>query len=173
QYRVTKDAVLRVEKLDAEPGATVEFGEVLLVGEGADVKVGKPTLKGGRCSPRWCATARAPRYRSSSSSAARITCGRRLTDSPSRSSRSRTSARAERATLSQDLSHGTQKSRRQHQERARFALQAPRREALRGRARARGKHHRAPARHPGAPGYERRGRNRPHAVRPGDRQGAV
>src|SRR5438874_2371185 len=48
QYRVTKDAVLRVEKLDAEPGATVEFGEVLLVGEGADVKVGKPTLKGGK-----------------------------------------------------------------------------------------------------------------------------
>ena len=40
QYRVTKDGVLRIEKLDAEPGATVEFGEVLLVGEGADVKVG-------------------------------------------------------------------------------------------------------------------------------------
>jgi len=31
-YRVTKDGVLRVEKLDAEPGATVEFGEVLLGG---------------------------------------------------------------------------------------------------------------------------------------------
>jgi large subunit ribosomal protein L21 len=29
QYRVTKDGVLKVEKLDAEPGATVEFGEVL------------------------------------------------------------------------------------------------------------------------------------------------
>jgi large subunit ribosomal protein L21 len=48
QYRVTKDGVLRVEKLDAEPGATVEFGEVLLVGEGADVKVGKPTVQGGK-----------------------------------------------------------------------------------------------------------------------------
>jgi len=48
QYRVTKDGVLRVEKLDAEPGATVEFGEVLLVGEGAEVKVGNPTLKGGK-----------------------------------------------------------------------------------------------------------------------------
>jgi large subunit ribosomal protein L21 len=48
QYRVTKDGVLRVEKLDAEPGATVEFGEVLLVGEGADVKVGTPTLRGGK-----------------------------------------------------------------------------------------------------------------------------
>lgn len=48
QYRVTKDEVLRVEKLDAEPGATVEFGEVLLVGDGADVKLGRPTLKGGK-----------------------------------------------------------------------------------------------------------------------------
>jgi large subunit ribosomal protein L21 len=48
QYRVTKDGLLRVEKLDAEPGATVEFGEVLLVGEGNEVKVGKPTLPGGK-----------------------------------------------------------------------------------------------------------------------------
>ncbi|TLY60921.1 MAG: 50S ribosomal protein L21 [Gammaproteobacteria bacterium] len=48
QYRVTKDEVLRVEKLDAEPGATVEFGDVLLVGKGADVKMGTPLLKGGK-----------------------------------------------------------------------------------------------------------------------------
>ena len=48
QYRVTKDYVLRVEKLDAEPGSTVEFGEVLLVGEGAEVKLGTPMLKGGK-----------------------------------------------------------------------------------------------------------------------------
>ncbi len=34
QYRVTKDGVLRIEKLDAEAGATVEFGQVLLVGTG-------------------------------------------------------------------------------------------------------------------------------------------
>ena len=46
QYRVTKDATLRVEKLDAEPGATVEFGEVLLMGEGTNVKLGAPLLKG-------------------------------------------------------------------------------------------------------------------------------
>ena len=48
QYRVSQDLVLRVEKLDAEPGATVEFGEVLLVGQGADVKLGAPLLKGGK-----------------------------------------------------------------------------------------------------------------------------
>ena len=48
QYRVSKDGLLRVEKLNAEPGATVEFGEVLLVGEGADVTLGKPLIKGGK-----------------------------------------------------------------------------------------------------------------------------
>jgi large subunit ribosomal protein L21 len=48
QYRVTKDAVLRIEKLDAEPGSTVEFGEVLLVGEGADVKLGSPRINGSK-----------------------------------------------------------------------------------------------------------------------------
>ena len=48
QYRVTQDGVLRVELLDAEPGSTVEFGEVLLVGEGANVKLGAPLLKGGK-----------------------------------------------------------------------------------------------------------------------------
>lgn len=48
QYRVTKDATLRVEKLNAEPGSTVEFGEVLLMGDGADVKLGTPLLKGSK-----------------------------------------------------------------------------------------------------------------------------
>jgi large subunit ribosomal protein L21 len=48
QYRVTKDATLRVEKLNAEPGATIEFGEVLLMGSGADVKIGSPLLKGSK-----------------------------------------------------------------------------------------------------------------------------
>src|SRR5579862_4183514 len=48
QYRVTQNGVLRVARLAAEPGATVEFGEVLLVGEGANVTLGKPLLKGSK-----------------------------------------------------------------------------------------------------------------------------
>jgi large subunit ribosomal protein L21 len=48
QYRVENGTVLQVEKLDAEPGATVEFGEVLLVGNGDDIKIGSPMLKGGK-----------------------------------------------------------------------------------------------------------------------------
>ena len=48
QYRVEKGTVPQVEKLDAEPGATVEFGEVLLFGDGETIKVGSPLLKGGK-----------------------------------------------------------------------------------------------------------------------------
>jgi large subunit ribosomal protein L21 len=46
QYRVEKGSVLRVEKLNLEPGATVSFDEVLLVGAGDNVSVGAPRLKG-------------------------------------------------------------------------------------------------------------------------------
>ena len=48
QYRVENGTILKVEKLDAEPGATVEFGEVLLFGDGETIKVGSPLLKGGK-----------------------------------------------------------------------------------------------------------------------------
>ena len=48
QYRVENGTILKVEKLDAEPGATVEFGEVLLIGDGDNIKVGSPLLKGGK-----------------------------------------------------------------------------------------------------------------------------
>ena len=46
QYRATKGDRLRVERLDAEEGATVEFDQVLLVGDGADVKLGSPLVSG-------------------------------------------------------------------------------------------------------------------------------
>ncbi|NNF51271.1 MAG: 50S ribosomal protein L21 [Gammaproteobacteria bacterium] len=48
QYRVKDGAVLRVEKLDAEEGATIEFDEVLMVGNGDKITVGKPLVKGGK-----------------------------------------------------------------------------------------------------------------------------
>jgi large subunit ribosomal protein L21 len=48
QYRVSEGSVLRIEKLLADAGATVEFGEVLLVGEGDSVKLGKPFLSGAK-----------------------------------------------------------------------------------------------------------------------------
>ena len=48
QYRVNEGSVLRVEKLPADAGATVEFSDVLVVGEGADVKIGKPMVSGAK-----------------------------------------------------------------------------------------------------------------------------
>ena len=46
QYRVAADDVLTIEKLDAEAGSTVEFTEILIVGEGADAKIGAPFVAG-------------------------------------------------------------------------------------------------------------------------------
>ena len=48
QYRVSEGSVLRIEKLPADAGATVEFGEVLLVGDGDSIKLGKPFLDGAK-----------------------------------------------------------------------------------------------------------------------------
>ena len=50
QYRATKGDVLRLEKIEADEGATVKFDEVLLVGEGSDIKVGTPLLSGSTVS---------------------------------------------------------------------------------------------------------------------------
>jgi|SRR5210317_1524242 large subunit ribosomal protein L21 len=48
QYRATTGDVIKVEKIEAEKGATVELDQVLMVGEGEDVKVGAPYLEGGK-----------------------------------------------------------------------------------------------------------------------------
>ena len=48
QYRVTEGSTVRVEKIAAEEGASVELDKVLMVGEGDDVKIGTPYVEGGR-----------------------------------------------------------------------------------------------------------------------------
>ena len=48
QYRATTGDILKVEKIEAEKGATVELDQVLMVGEGEEVKVGAPYLDGGK-----------------------------------------------------------------------------------------------------------------------------
>jgi large subunit ribosomal protein L21 len=47
QYRVSEGDRLRVEKLPAEVGSTVEFDEVLMIG-GEKVAVGTPLVGGAR-----------------------------------------------------------------------------------------------------------------------------
>jgi large subunit ribosomal protein L21 len=46
QYKVSEGDTLFVEKLEAEEGSTVTFDQVLMAGEGDDVKVGTPTVDG-------------------------------------------------------------------------------------------------------------------------------
>lgn len=46
QYRVQEGDVLRVEKLDAEQGSTVDFDKLLMVGAGESVNVGTPYVDG-------------------------------------------------------------------------------------------------------------------------------
>jgi len=48
QYRVTKGQTLKVEKLPAEVGATVDIDKVLMVGEGESVKIGAPFVDGSK-----------------------------------------------------------------------------------------------------------------------------
>src|ERR1700690_3091938 len=50
QYKVAKDDVIAVEKLAGEPGATIELGEVLMLGDGATVSAGTPLVSGASVS---------------------------------------------------------------------------------------------------------------------------
>ena len=47
QHRVSEGELLKLEKLEAETGATIEFDRVLMVG-GDDLKVGTPILDGAK-----------------------------------------------------------------------------------------------------------------------------
>ena len=48
QYRVTQGDTLRVETLDVSEGDAVEFDQILMVGDGEDVKIGTPLVDGGK-----------------------------------------------------------------------------------------------------------------------------
>jgi large subunit ribosomal protein L21 len=48
QYRAREGERVRIERLEAAVGDAVAFDQVLLVGEGAKVKVGAPLVSGGK-----------------------------------------------------------------------------------------------------------------------------
>jgi len=48
QYRVAEGDTLKVEKIVAETGASLELDQVFMVADGEDIKVGKPYLNGGK-----------------------------------------------------------------------------------------------------------------------------
>ena len=61
QYRVAKNDVIEVEKLDAEPGSSVELSDVLMVGEGESVSVGTPVVAGASVSATVLDQAKGPK----------------------------------------------------------------------------------------------------------------
>ncbi|MEM1110621.1 MAG: 50S ribosomal protein L21 [Pseudomonadota bacterium] len=48
QHRVEEGETLKLEKIEAATGDSVEFDKVLLVGEGESVKIGTPVVDGGK-----------------------------------------------------------------------------------------------------------------------------
>lgn len=50
QHRVEEGEILKVEKLQAEAGSTIEIDRVLMVAEGEDFKIGAPVVEGAKVS---------------------------------------------------------------------------------------------------------------------------
>lgn len=48
QYRVSEGDTLKVEKLGAEEGASIDLDKVLMVADGEAIKVGTPYVDGGK-----------------------------------------------------------------------------------------------------------------------------
>jgi len=63
QYRARQGDRVRIEKLAAAVGDAVQFDQVLMVGEGADVKVGKPLIDGGKVEAKVTAQGRDDKIR--------------------------------------------------------------------------------------------------------------
>lgn len=59
QYRVAKDDVLDVAKIEGKPGAKISFADVLVVGGEGKPKLGAPLLKGVSVEAEIVAQARA------------------------------------------------------------------------------------------------------------------
>ncbi len=61
QYRVVPDAVLKIEKLEAEPGSTVTFTDVLALGNDAGTTIGAPLVEGASVTATVIAQDRLPK----------------------------------------------------------------------------------------------------------------
>lgn len=48
QFKVEKDRKVFVHRLDAEEGASLEFDQVLMVEDGANISIGAPVLLGAK-----------------------------------------------------------------------------------------------------------------------------
>ena len=63
QHRVVEGETLRLEKLDVATGESIDFDQVLMVGEGESVKVGAPYVEGGKVTAEVVSHGRADKVR--------------------------------------------------------------------------------------------------------------
>lgn len=61
QYRVEKGDKLNVEKLEAEDNTSLNFDDVLMVGDGKTVKIGEPVVKGAKVTAKVLKQVRGPK----------------------------------------------------------------------------------------------------------------
>lgn len=62
QFRVKEGATIEIDYSDAQPGSSIEFGEVLYVGdESAGARVGTPTLGGAKVHGKVIGTVQGPK----------------------------------------------------------------------------------------------------------------
>src|SRR6185503_1451784 len=56
QYKVAANDVVKIEKIEAQPGDVVTFDQVLMVGDGENVTVGAPLVEGALVAGQFIAT---------------------------------------------------------------------------------------------------------------------
>ncbi|MFT5519997.1 MAG: large subunit ribosomal protein L21 [Enterobacterales bacterium] len=50
QHRVSDGLVLKLEKINSETGATIDFDKILMVADGENITIGKPYVDGAKVS---------------------------------------------------------------------------------------------------------------------------
>ncbi|HRX71289.1 MAG: 50S ribosomal protein L21 [Candidatus Competibacteraceae bacterium] len=63
QYRVAEGQTLKVEKLEVEEGASVEFDTVMMLADGDQIQVGAPYVDGARVTATVKSQGRGPKVR--------------------------------------------------------------------------------------------------------------
>ena len=63
QYKVAEGSEIIIEKLDAAEGDSVTFEEVLAVGEGAEIKIGRPLVDGAKVTGTVVKVGKGPKIR--------------------------------------------------------------------------------------------------------------
>lgn len=63
QYKVAEGSKIKVEKLNAEAGKSIDFDQVLLVADGDKVEIGRPALNNVKVKAKVLAQGKGPKVR--------------------------------------------------------------------------------------------------------------